>query len=111
MATMGDSNLHLTAWLTPRPRRSAQWWGAEELSSRAGLAVPSRGLLRIRSTTLVSKWIHAQRPPLSTAYQVMKGLDSEVPALWAVGMFRRSTSWYAFNQFERGHGARSEAFR
>ena len=67
MATLGDSDFHSTAaLLTPRPRSSAQWWGAEELSSRAGLGGPSRGLLRIRSTTLVSKWIHAQRAPLSS---------------------------------------------
>ena len=48
---------------------SAQWWGAEELSSRAGLGGPSRALLRIRSTTLVSKWIHPQRAPAKIAHR------------------------------------------
>jgi hypothetical protein len=38
-----------------------QWWGAEELSRGGEAGGPSSGIVRIRSMTPVSKWIHARR--------------------------------------------------
>ena len=37
-----------------------QWWGAEELSRGREAGGPSSGIVRIRSMTPVSKWIHAR---------------------------------------------------
>jgi hypothetical protein len=48
MATLGDSDLHSTALLTPRPRSSGQWWGADELSRLAEVAGHPEVFRRIR---------------------------------------------------------------